>query len=121
MADRVLVWFIDNDDVLRAGSNVGAEYVLDDDYVPVRVTMSQKTAPTSGDDPTVIDINYDGTSVFGSNSQPSVGQGITRTEYEVFDETLAYLEKDALITLDIDSVGAAAGRALTVALELDRA
>jgi len=116
----VLTWYIHK--VLSnnvVGTNVSTEYVLDDDYVPVRCIVRQKEA--QGGEPTIIDINDDGTSIFG-DVKPPVNQGIVDTDWDVFVKTLTVMEKDSVITLDVDQVsGTIPGSKLTVHLELDKA
>ena len=118
MADRVLVWYIPG--VLSEnvqGVNVSTEFVLDDDYAPGRVLLRQKEAQSG--DATIIDINDDGTSIF--SLRPAINQGLLETEWDVFDSTITRLEKDSVITLDVDQVsGTKPGKSLTVQLELDR-
>ena len=119
MSDRTLTWFVPG--VLSQnveGTNVSTEYVLDENYVPVRVVIRQKVA--QGSDPTIIDINDDGVSIFGT-PKPAVAQGLPQTDWDVFERTLTMLEKDSIITLDVDQVsGTIPGEALTVHLELNR-
>jgi len=119
MSDRILTWYISN--VLSnnvEGTNVSTEYVMDADYVPVRVILRQKTA--QGGDATIIDINDDGTSIFGT-LKPSLSQGVASAEWTVFESSLAAILKDSVITLDVDQVsGTTPGADLTVQLELDK-
>lgn len=120
MADRCLVWYIPK--VLSnsvVGTNASTPYVLDEDYIPVRVVLRQKVA--QGGNPTIIDINDDGTSIF-DDLKPSLAQGIDGSEVENFARTLTYLAKDSVITLDVDQVSSTVpGEKLMVQLELDKA
>ena len=120
MADRVLTWYIPKGLWKNVvGTNISTEYVLDDDYVPVRVLVRQKEAQSG--DPTIVDINDDGVSIFGT-LKPSIAQGLLATEFDGFDRTLTALEKDSVVTLDVDQVsGTTPGSHLVVHLELDRA
>jgi len=99
-------------------TNASTPYVLDEDYVPVRVVLRQKTA--QGGDPTIIDINDDGVSIF-DDLKPSLNQGIENSEVDNFAQALTFLAKDSVITLDVDQVsGTVPGERLMVQLELDR-
>ena len=120
MADRVLVWHIPK--VLSnkvEGANASTEYVLDDDYVPVKVRLSQKVAQAG--DPNIVDINDDGVSIFGS-VKPNINQGLLESEWETFLSTLTYMEKGSIITLDVDQISKTTpGEKLTVSLEMEKA
>lgn len=119
MADRVLTWFIAgglHQNVV--GTNVSTEYVLDDDYVPVKVYLRQKAAQSGN--PTVVDINVDGESIFDT-VKPSVNQGLLTTEWDVFDPDASIYEAGSVVTLDVDSVSVTVpGSDLSVSLELDK-
>ena len=118
MADRCLVWYIPKFLAGLEGEDASTPYVLDDDYAPVRVVVRQQEA--QGGDATIIDINDDGTSIFG-DVKPAVNQGLLHTEWSSFEETLTFLAKDSVITLDIDQVSRTVpGSHLMVQLELDR-
>ncbi len=120
MADWVLVWYISG--VLSnnvQGANRSTEYVLDDDYVPVRVSLRQKEAQAG--DANIIDINDDGVSIFGS-VKPAINQGLLASDSEVFDSALTVMLKDSVVTLDVDQIsGSTPGKDLTVQLELNKA
>jgi hypothetical protein len=118
MADRVLTWHIAGTLSNNVqGTNVSTEYVLDDDYLPVRVILRQKVAQSG--DATLVDINDDGTSIF--RVQPAVNQGLLSAEWNVFDSALTVMNKDSVITLDIDQVSSTTpGEDLTVQLELEK-
>jgi len=117
MSDRVLNWHIAG--VLSnnvEGANVSTEFVADKDYMPVRVILRQKTAQAG--DANIIDINDDGVSIFG-DIKPTLNQGITSTEFGVFESSRMLIEKDSVITLDVDQVsGTTPGADLTVQLDL---
>ncbi len=116
MADRVLTWYIAG--VLSnniEGINVSTEYVLDQDYIPVRVCLRQKMPQTG--DATIIDINDDGQSIFYLH--PAINQGLLSSEGDVFDSGLTVMKKDSVVTLDVDQVSETTpGNDLTVQLEL---
>ena len=120
MADRTLTWFVKG--VLSnsvVGQNVAESYVLDDDYVPVRVHLTLGSA-ADGELPLVIDINLDGSTIFGT--KPSIGQGfLTQQAFGVFLSSLTTMDKDSVVTLDVDQVPSTPGSDMTVSLELDRA
>lgn len=97
-------------------TNTGVEYTLDRDYVPVRVLLRLKKAGAS-DEFCTVDINDDGVSIFDIN--PTIGQGLLSTSWTAFDDALTVLEKDSVITLDIDSISEkTSGSDLTVQLDL---
>jgi hypothetical protein len=119
MADRILTWHIPGPVASVAGLvepgtkvNVGAEFVADCDYVPVRVLVLVQTMPVSG--LLTVDVNDDGVSIF--DFVPSLGAGHTQREADLFldDPTI---EEGSVITLDIDAVPVGATD-LTVHLEL---
>ena len=118
MADRILTWDVAG--VLSnniQGTKVGAEYVLDDDYVPVDVHLRQKVA--QGGDATIVDINDDGTSIFAT--RPVVNQGLLGGVGGVFASDLTFMAKGSVITLDVDQVsGTTPGSDLSVQLDLDK-
>lgn len=122
MADRVLTWYIHKYSLANnvEGENISTEFTLDADYIPTKVIVRQKEAQTV--EPTVIDINDDGVSIFpDSTLQPTVNQGLLESKWDVFDEGLTVLEEGSVITLDVDQVSSAvAGAKLTVELYLDR-
>lgn len=120
MADRILTWHIPG--VLSesgvAEANTLTQYIADEDYVPKKVWILQKTAPSGG--LTTIDINDDGTSLFTTN--PSLPADMTTAEWTTFNTALLSIKKDSVLTLDVDSVSSATpGADLTVHLELDKA
>jgi len=120
MSDRVLTWHIAgvlSDNV--EGTNVSTEFTADDNYVPVRVLLRQKSAQAGVNN--IIDINDDGVSIF-STIKPALTQGILSTDWRVFNSSLTYIEEDSVITLDVDQVsGTTPGSDLTVQLELNKA
>lgn len=121
MADRVLTWYIHKATLANnvEGVNISTEFVLDDDYVPVRCLVRQKEAQAGGAN--IFDINDDGVSIFG-DVKPAINQGLLSTEFDVFSPTLTYLEKDSVITVDADQISdTTPGGYLTVHLELDKA
>ena len=122
MADRTLVWHIPKGLWKNVeGENVSTEYVLDDDYLPVRVHMSQKEAQAGA--ATIVDINQDGSSIFPSTTlQPALAQGLLTSEWDVFLSTLGVMQEGGVITLDVDQVSETVpGSKLTVSLELEKA
>lgn len=122
MADRVLTWHIPKGLHKNVeGENVSAEYTLDADYVPEKVVLRQKVAQSG--DPTIVDINDDGVSIFPSTAlQPTINQGLLASEWDVFLETLTVMEEGSVVTLDVDQVSSTTpGEKLTVELFLNRA
>ena len=114
---RYLTWHIKGSLIEEAGrSQVRETYVLDQDYLPVEITLYIKTAPTLSD--LVIDINDDEVSIFTQNPRLSAGQ--KQTDTRSFSPNGAQrILSGSFITLDIDSVGSGeAGRDLTVILTL---
>ena len=121
MADRVISWYIHKATLANnvAGTNISTEYVLDDDYIPVRCVIRQKEAQAG--DANIFDINDDGVSIFPS-VKPSINQGVLETIWEAFLDTLTYMKKDSVVTLDADQIsGTVPGAYLSVHLEMDKA
>lgn len=118
MADLILVWYIAETLSNNVqGENVGTEYIADEDYVPAKCRLRQKTAQAG--DATIIDINDDGVSIF--SIRPAVNQGLLEGAEGVFDSTLTFIAKGSVITLDVDQVsGTTPGSGLTVQLELNK-
>ena len=67
----------------------------------------------------MVDINDDGTSIFGT-PKPTLSDAQTGIEWSAFAGARQLLEKDSVITLDVDEVSSVtAGEDLTVQLDLD--
>ena len=120
MADRILTWHIHGvlSETGVVGVNTAEAYVADDDYVPIRVHL--QLADASSGDPLIVDINDDGSSIFGT-LKPTIGWNSNFVTMSVFGSGPSVISKDSVITLDIDQVsGSDPGSDLTVHLELDK-
>ena len=118
MADLTLRWFVKGQMSEYGAGRVEAEgaYRIPDgeDYVPVLAYLHQRVAPE--DEPTVIDINDDGVSIF--NERPQLN-GVQEKVWTTIDENI--IRGGSVITLDIDGVSSTTpGEDLTVQLELNK-
>jgi len=119
MADLILTWHIPGvlSETGVVEGNTLTEYTLDKDYEPERVILRLKTPGDSSGTSCTIDINDDGVSLFDIN--PTIGQGLTSVIRDSFGKTITALEKDSVITLDVDSVSPTrSGSDLTIQLDL---
>lgn len=123
MADRVLTWHISGalSETGVVGTNVSTEFTLDRDYQAEKVLLRLKT---EGEDDNggclAIDINDDGTSIF--DLVPALNSHVQSGETTGFDNALEVMEKDSVITLDVDEIcQKIAGEDLTVELFLNAA
>ncbi|KKN67787.1 hypothetical protein LCGC14_0458200 [marine sediment metagenome] len=94
-------------------ADAGAEFVADQDYLPVALRILVKTAAVAG--LLTVDINDDGTSIF--DTAPSVGADRNQADVSLFknDPTI---KEGSVITLDFDAIPVGAVD-LTVHLELE--
>ena len=95
---RVLRWYMDGN-ISRAKTEVGGTYRLEADYRPLWVSLTARIAG-KGDEPLVIDINDDGTSIF--DTRPALTRNQTEKVWTTIPKTT--LRKDSVITCDVDSV-----------------
>ncbi len=122
MADRIFSWHEPGvmSETNVVGTNTKEAYTTDKDYVPERVILRLKTPGATDGDSLTIDINDDGVSIFDVN--PTIGQGLTEMIVTSFKSTLVQINKDSVLTLDIDQVsGTTPGNDLTVQLDLAEA
>ena len=94
-------------------ADAGAEFVADQDYLPVALRILVKTAAVAG--LLTVDINDDGTSIF--DTAPSVGADRNQADVSLFknDPTI---KEGSVITRDFDAIPVGAVD-LTVHLELE--
>ncbi len=122
MSDRIFTWHEPGvmSETNVVGTNTKEAYTTDKDYVPERVILRLKTPGATDGAALTIDINDDGESIFDVN--PTIGQGLTEMIVTSFKSTLVEINKDSVLTLDIDQVsGTTAGNDLTVQLDLAEA
>jgi hypothetical protein len=117
MADKVLRWYIDGS-ISRAKTWLGGSYKLDADYKIIRINMSVRETGAIAN-PTVIDINDDGVSIFtDQNNRPAMLPYMTDKTWTTVPDTV--LREDSIITMDVDSVCEQTPcRDLTVEIELE--
>lgn len=118
MADRVLTWFVPMP--IEVGVTQRGAYVLDQDYVPVRVHLHAARAATVTD--IVIDINNDFEGVTASiftTPNPGIEVNSQVGERNYFVEP-RIMKQNSVVTFDIDQIGSGEGGGpLTVSLELE--
>jgi len=110
-------WYIDGT-IGRAKTWVGGSYRVVSDCKPMRVDI---TVRETGErvNPTVIDINDDGVSIFaGMDSNPAITPFQNYKTWDTFFENV--IRAESVITLDVDSVCEEKPcRDLTVELEVE--
>ncbi len=111
MADRILTWYVD--EVVGDGTHQGPTFILDRDYdLPGIVRIYAGDVPDAN--VLQVDIKDDGVSLF--TSKPTVHKKQHSQDWwENFDDSLHFMEKYSLISLDVTSGGA---KKITVQLEL---
>lgn len=112
-----LVWTVAGS--LSERTSVLPVYRLDGDYLPTRLTARIGTAAQNSVEatPIVFDVNDDGVSIF--SVKPTIGPGQVATDTTLFGTQPAFMLKDSLVTLDIDSLAEGEQPAdLTVILDL---
>lgn len=96
--DKILRWYMDGN-IARAKTEVGGAHYLDADYAPEWVHIKVRLAG-KGSNPTVLDINDDGVSIF--NDQPALTENQTEKMWTTMPGDT--LREKSIITLDIDRV-----------------
>lgn len=126
MADEILHWHIAG--VLSETGVVdtdvhGDAYRLDKDYKVLDTWLRVKTAPQGkGGLGIQIDINDDGTSIYGEDKEPVLPDNTGETTCDTFSSKNLVLRKESIITLDVDRVGEEySGKDLVVELYLEEA
>ncbi len=126
MADKVLRWHIPG--VLSETGVVdtdvhGDAYQLDRDYVVLDTWLRIKTVPKGeGGLGIQVDINDDGTSIYGEGQEPVLPDNTQETTCNTFSSKRLVLEEGSVITIDVDRVGGKyAGKDLVVELYLENA
>ena len=123
MSDRVIRWHIAGvlSETGVVDTNVmGDSHRADKDYRPINTYLRVKTAPKGTG--IQVDINDDGTSIFGTNQDPFLPDNTTEIECNTFVSPDVVIKEGSIITLDIDYVGDEyAGKDLVVELYLDEA
>ena len=115
MADRILRWFMEGEQS-SIKQEVGGTYILDDDYEPLWVHLSLKTA-TKGDRPLKIDITCDDESIF--DTKPALVEGQTEKVWTTVP--LDVMREESIVKLNRDQVANIyPGEDLTVELALQR-
>lgn len=113
MADRTLVWYIEN--IIGDGVESGPVFYADQDYVPVALRVMVKRVPDAGD--LTFNIKDDNVSILDQNARLLKGQA-TEEEAENFPVAPPTIKEGSLLTLDLVSSG---GKGITIQLELNRA
>ena len=126
MADKVLHWHIPG--VLSETGVVdtdvhGDAYQLDKDYKVLDTWLRVKAAPQGeGGLGIQIDINDDGTSIYGEGREPVLPDNTQETTCNTFSSKGLVLQEGSVITLDVDRVGEEyAGKDLVVELYMESA
>lgn len=115
MSDKVLRWYIDGV-ISRSKTEVGGTHILDADYRPEWVHTTVRVVG-SGSQPLVIDVNDDGTTIFGD--KPALTEYQTEHKWTTIPGDT--LREDSIITCDIDQTfNDLACRDLTVELGLQK-
>ena len=120
MADLSLRWFVPGQLSEYGGgaTQVGGADRLDRDYVAEGVLLNLRSAASG--DPTIVDINDDGTSMFGPTEKPALPDDLEAHYFTAFSPNVA--RRGSVITMDIDQVSMETpGEDLTVQLDLNEA
>ena len=126
MADKILRWHIagvlSETGVLDTDVH-GDAYRLDKDYQVLDTWLRVKTAPQGLEGAGIqIDINDDGTSIYGEGEEPVLPDNTTEATCDTFSSKNLVLQKESIITLDVDQVGQEyPGKDLVVELYLEKA
>ena len=112
MADRILVWYMENID--RDGVDMGPAFYIEQDYTPVAVrVMARRSADASNLQFTIKD---DGVTIF--SRQGTLTKGATLDDAaEELPKNPPRIAEGSLVTLDVTPNGA---KGITVQLELDK-
>lgn len=118
-----LTWYIAGvlSETAVVGANISTEYTLDKDYQPVRLLLRLKTKPAPSGTPLTVDINekkfgYTERESIFPDQKPSIAS--EEAEFKGWSEQV--LQKDSVISLDIDQVSPTTpGKDLTVQLDLE--
>lgn len=111
MADRILVWYLDQ--IVGDGTEQGPTYYADQDYTPVALRVMVKRSPDAG--ALTCDIKDDGVTILRRRARLEKGD-VSEPDAEEFPTNPAQIAEGSLITLDVTSSGASG---ITVQLELD--
>lgn len=120
MADLSLRWFVSGVLSEHGGgvTEAGGAHFLDRDYKPVRVFL--RLGSVASGRPLIVDINDDGTTIFGTGDKPALADDLQEHVFSAFSGII--IRKDSTITLDIDQISEETpGEDLTVQLDLDEA
>lgn len=125
MADRILRWHVAG--VLSETGVVdtdvhGDAYQLDKDYRVLDTWLRVKTVSQGvGGTGIQIDINDDGTSIYGVNQEPVLPDNTQETTCNTFSSPDLILREGSVITFDVDKVGKEySGKDLVVELYLEK-
>ena len=111
MADRVLVWYLDN--IVGDGLEQGPIYFMDRDYVPSGLRVMVKRVADAAD--LTFSIKDDGTTILARTGRVRKGDK-TEPDADEFAPNPAVIRKDSLVSLDVTPSGA---KGMTIQLELD--
>lgn len=126
MADRILHWHIPE---VLSGRDVtdtdvyGNAFRMDRDYRVLDTWLRVKEVPVGIDGQGIqIDINDDGTSIYGEGQEPNLPDGTQEITSNTFSSPGLVLKDESVITLDVDQVGQGySGLGLVVELYLANA
>ncbi len=121
MADLSLRWFVPGRLSEHAGgvTEVGGSHYLNRDYEAVGVFLRLGTVGSG--EPLIVDLNDDGTSMFGSTEKPALPSDLQEHNFTAFAGGIIARE-GSTITMDIDQVSSETpGEDLTVQLDLNEA
>ncbi len=126
MADRILHWHITGV-LLETGvidtDLLGDAYQMDKDYRVLDTWLRIKTVPKGeGGLGIQVDINDDGTSIYGEAQEPVLPDNTQEAICNTFSSKNLVLQEGSIITLDVDEVGEEySGKDLVVELYLEKA
>lgn len=123
--NMILTWYIPGvlSETGIVGSNISTEYTLDKDYRPARLLLRLKTVTAADGEPLIVDINekkfgYTERESIFSDDKPSIAS--EEAEFKGWSNKV--LQKDSVISLDIDQVSPTTpGKDLTVQFDLEEA
>ena len=111
MADRVMVWYVENID--RDGTEQGPAFYADQDYAPTALRVMARRVPDA--DALTVTIKDDGVAIMDRVGRLPKNKN-TEEAAEEFPKEPATIKEGSLVTCDIVPSGA---KGITVQLELE--